>query len=98
MIDKLMEKRGYIKTVETKYGVYYQKDEAQGYTHVVCILNKRSGKHLIQSYEKNMNYTVGLEIDELFILWLKAISMKIKYHWEVNRGASEPICKVTSDD
>ena len=59
MIDKLMKKRGYEKTSEDKYGVYYERKEPQGYTHVACVIAKSSGRHLMQSYDKKVVHVPG---------------------------------------
>lgn len=89
MINKLMEKYGYALIRENKYGVYYLKREPQGYDHVVCVLHKASGKHIMQSYDaevKNgMNEDAGVEIPVLLLMWIKAKWLGVKYHW---RGLS----------
>lgn len=89
MIDKLMKKYGYKKTKENRYGAYYEKREPQGYDHIVCVVRKYNGKHLMQSYDaqtfKVNNYffngTVGVEIPVLLLMWMKAKRMARKYHW-----------------
>ena len=58
---------------EIKYGVEYERYvEKHGYTHKVVILYKKSGKHILQSYDpdlfdekKNGNTCVGLTWYEL---------------------------------
>lgn len=47
MIDKLMAKRGYILYKENEHGAYYEKQEPQNFNHIVCIIRKTSGKHLM---------------------------------------------------
>lgn len=85
MIDKLMAKKGYILSKEDKYGVYYEKQEPQNFKHVVCIIRKASGKHLMQSYDAKVidgrNEVCGVEIPILLLMWIKAKQMKRKYHW-----------------
>lgn len=91
MIDKMMKKYGYQKTRENQYGVYYEKSEKEGYIHVVCVISKRSGNHLMQSYDKAsvkvqgrawpINEVCGVEIPVLLLMWLKAKRLKRKYHW-----------------
>lgn len=89
MLDKLIKKYGYLLVKENKYGVYYEKQEEQGFTHVICILHKTNGKHLMQSYDKevlevNRNYincVCGIEIPLLILMWLKAKVLGIKYKW-----------------
>lgn len=91
MIDKLMKKHGYVLESEDKYGAYYEKIEPQGFTHVVSVIHKQSGNHLMQSYDKQVLYgdgsiglvnsMCGVEISVLLLLWLKAQYLRVKYHW-----------------
>lgn len=89
-IDKKMQKYGYKKVEEDCYDVIYEKIEDQGFTHVVTIVRKSSGKHILQSYDKKvislnghfMNECCGIEIPVLFLMWLKAKKMSRKYHWK----------------
>ncbi len=90
MIDKLIEKYGYKKTEENKYGVYYEKEERQGFFHEIGLAYKESGKHLMFSYDKEvrkinhsyyLNESCGLELPVVFLLWIKAQQMKMKYRW-----------------
>lgn len=89
MIDKLMKKYGYEKTDENRYGAYYKKREPQGYDHIVCVISKARGKHLMQSYDAQVikannafiNETAGVEIPILLLMWLKAKRMARKYRW-----------------
>ena len=89
MIDKLIEKYGYKQTEENQYGVYYEKEEPQHFVHTIGVMHKTSGKHLMFSYDKNvrkignyyLNESCGLELPVVFLLWLKAQQMKLKYHW-----------------
>lgn len=90
MIDKLMQQHGYTKTEENEYGVYYEKKEAQGFIHVVCVVRKKSGNHIMQSYDKEVlkigeRYICegcGVEIPVLLLMWLKAKYLSIKFHWK----------------
>ncbi len=85
MIDKLMKKYGYNLIEENKHGVSYEKQEPQNFTHVVHIGYKVSGKHIMQSYDKEVidgrNEVCGVEIPVLLLMWLKFIKMKFKYNW-----------------
>lgn len=89
MLNKLIRKYGYSLVEENEYGAYYERQEKQGYTHVVCIIGKRSVKHLMQSYDKNVlevngryvNEGCGVEIPLLLILWFKAKYLENKYKW-----------------
>ena len=90
LIDKAMEKHGYTKTKENEYGAHYSKREPQGFDHIVCVLHKASGKHLLQSYDAEVhevdgdfiNCVCGVEIPVLLLMWLKEKHLAIKYHWE----------------
>lgn len=90
MIDKAMKKYGYVKTKEGEYGAFYKKREPQGYDHIVCVVCKESGKHLLQSYDAEvhkvggmyLNSVCGVEIPVLMLMWLKAKYLGIKYHWK----------------
>lgn len=94
MIDKLMKKYGYIKTKENKYGAYYKKREPQNYDHIVCVIHKASGIHIMQSYdaellrvpeiEWSVNASAGVEIPVLLLMWAKAKYLSMKYKWRHN--------------
>lgn len=99
MIDKLMKKYGYTKTSENEYGAYYKKREPQHYDHIVCVIRKASGRHIMQSYDSEVISIpgrswgvcegVGVEIPVLLLMWLKAKYLSIKYRWGNKR------CKMT---
>lgn len=92
LIDRIMKKCGYTKVFETEYGVRYKKCEPQGYDHIVCVIRKENGEHIMQSYDSQvryipdldwvMNECVGVEVPVLLLMWLKAKYLAIKYHWE----------------
>ena len=92
LIDKAMKKYGYTKTEENEYGVYYKKREPQNYDHIVCVICKVSGRHIMQSYDAEVlhvpgrawgvNDGAGVEIPILLLMWLKAKHLAVKYHWE----------------
>ena len=94
MIDKIMKKYGYTKTKENEYGAYYEKRERQGYDHVVCVVCKASGRHIMQSYDKEVlevngdyiNCVAGVEIPVLLLMWLKAKYLGVKYRWRADNG------------
>ena len=89
MINKMIKKYGYSLVNENKFGAYYERQEKQGFTHVICVISKSSGKHLMQSYDKNvlevtgkyLNEGCGVEIPLLLLLWIKAKILGIKYKW-----------------
>lgn len=72
-IDKRFEEIGFIKVSENKYGATYErKDKKHNYTQVLAILNKASGRHIVQSYDKELmdskmigNTCVGLSYYEM---------------------------------
>lgn len=90
MIDKLMKRRGYIKTREDRYGVYYEKREPPNIVKTVCVLKLVSGEIVFQSHDPKVvrlvngeyiNQVFGVEIPVLFLMWLKAHFMRIKNRW-----------------
>jgi hypothetical protein len=89
MIDKLMKKYGYAKTEETEYGAYYKKNEPQNFEHIVCVIRKKSGRHIMQTYDAQVfkvdgdffNISCGVEIPVLLLMWLKAKYLGAKYKW-----------------
>lgn len=89
MINYLMKRKGYNLIIEDKYGVTYEKQEPQNYTHVIDLLHKKSGKNILQSYDKSVlrignkyiNSIAGVEIPILLLMWLKAKKLSIKYGW-----------------
>lgn len=90
MIDRLMKKLGYKKIEEDESGVYYIKKEKQNYDHVVCLLRKNGGEHIMQSYDmkkykimegRYINQVAGVEIPVLLLMYLKAKFMSMKCGW-----------------
>lgn len=50
-IDKKLEAIGFEKISDDKYSVTYKKYiKKYDYTHILAILHKTSGRHIIQSY------------------------------------------------
>ena len=69
-IDEKFNDIGFVKVEETKFGAKYQRKENK-YNYIQCLdlLHKASGKHLIQSYQKDINKDgfnnmIGLSIYE----------------------------------
>ena len=93
LIDKAMKKYGCTKTDEDKYGVHYKKREPQNFDHVVCVICKASGRHIMQSYDAEVhkvngdfvNSVCGVEIPVLLLMWLKATYLSLKYRWRKER-------------
>lgn len=62
-IDKKLAKLGFIKVAEDEYGVAYLregKDKNYSYDHIVALLHKSSGHHIIQSYDPALSDTLGI--------------------------------------
>ena len=97
MIDYLMKKYGYSKEKEDKFGVRYVKTEKQNFEHIVAVLHKASGKHILQSYDAEVlegyneyfNPACGVEIPVLLLMWLKAKKLAFKYRWERRNDATD---------
>lgn len=72
-IDNKFKEIGFIKVSENDYGVTYErKNRNYNYTQVLAILHKASGRHIIQSYDKDLmdskkigNTCVGLSYYEM---------------------------------
>lgn len=69
-IDKKFADIGFIKIKENEYGVQYEREVE--YTQVLHLIHKKNGRHIIQSYDKNLfdtkkvgNTCVGLSIYEM---------------------------------
>ena len=70
--DKFME-IGFVKVKDDKYAATYERyDEDYGYTQVLDIRHKASGRHIVQSYDKELfdeknigNTCVGLTYYEM---------------------------------
>lgn len=82
-IDKKFEDIGFMKISEDEHGVRYERKESEfGYTHVLTILHKKSGNHIVQSYDKDLfdvqdvgNTCVGLTYKELVLIAKKMRQM-----------------------
>lgn len=83
-IDDRIADAGYVKAWENEFGARYERQEAQNYIHVVDIVHKRDGSHIIQSYDKERfdsdlvgNVCVGLTYKEarLFLKKMKQMRM-----------------------
>ena len=78
MINKIMKKYGYELIKENEHGVYYERIEPQGFTHVICGVPKSNGNHIMQSYDKEL-HDIGktLKINE------KHRGMIVKRTWVI---------------
>ena len=85
-IDKQIEKLGFKKVEDNEHIISYErKNEKYNYIQVVDIYHKRSGKHLLFSYDKNLydnkrvgNTCVGLTYTEAKLFLKKMKSKKWK--------------------
>ena len=60
-VDEKLEDIGFIKIREDEYGVAYErKDIEYNYAHRVDIGHKKSGRHLIQSYNPDLSDSAGI--------------------------------------
>ncbi len=86
-IDKEKKKLGFAKILENKFGVEYNKYiEEFDYNHVIIILHKKYGEHIIQSYQRQLNSDgfnncVGMTFKEAKLVIRKYREMKRKYRW-----------------
>lgn len=54
-IDEKLESIGFVKVSEDEYGANFERiNKKYNYTQCVDLLRKASGKHIIQSYDKNL--------------------------------------------
>ena len=60
-IDKKFAPIGFVKVQDDKYGVCYEReDKTYKFTQVLYIGHKKSGRHIIQSYDKDSRDTKGI--------------------------------------
>lgn len=92
MIDKLMRKYGYKKTYENRHGVTYEKyHDRFKYTQLIDICHKANIENIMISYVKEpikgtyINEACGVEIPVLFLCWIKAKQLSIKYKWWIKK-------------
>lgn len=71
-IDDKFAELGFVKIEENCYGVIYERtNEQYNFTQVIHLAHKKNGRHIIQSYDKNLfdnkkigNTCVGLSMYE----------------------------------
>lgn len=69
-IDEKLYDIGFVKMSEDKYGAEYERENTKyGYIQTLSLPHKANGKHLIQSYQKDVNKdgfnnVVGLTVYE----------------------------------
>ena len=60
-IDKRLEMMGFSKKEESRYAVVYEREcKGPAYVQTVCILHKKHGPAILQSYDKNLLDTEGV--------------------------------------
>lgn len=85
--DKLLEKLGFEKIEESKFGVSYRKENKEyNFIQRLDICHKASGNHLFQSYVEGINSDgfnncVGLTYPEMKVAMKKYQELKRKYRW-----------------
>lgn len=87
-VDDKLKDLGFDKMNENDYGATYEKEVSMGgkYCHVISIISKSNGNHLIQSYEKEVNSdkfnnAVGLTYKEAKLAMKKYRQLKRNYKW-----------------
>ena len=59
--DEKLAEIGFTKEKEDKYGcVYKRKDKKYNFTQEVVILHKKSGRHILQSYDPDLGADKGI--------------------------------------
>lgn len=80
-VDNALAKIGFVKVHESNLMVQYEREIPDGYTQCLDICHKKSGKHIIQSYQKDVNKNgfnnaVGLTLQEAELACIKMRRMK----------------------
>lgn len=84
--DKELEKLGFKKVLDVGYIVCFEREEeAYGFTHRLDFYYKNSGKHIVSSYEKNVNSNGFNNAVGLTYLEMKWATRKLK---ELQRSKS----------
>lgn len=91
-VDEKLKDLGFVKVEnENKYGACYMRvfpiNNDDSYVHRLDILHKASGKHIIQSYQEDVNSDgfnnmVGLSYEVTKLAMKKYRQLKRKYKWE----------------
>lgn len=83
-VDQKLRDIGFVKIKEDNYGANYERlDERYGYVQCLSLVHKISGRHLIQSYQQDINQSgfynmVGLTMDEAKLAIKKMKQMGFK--------------------
>ena len=84
-VDEKLAEIGFTKVEEDKYGcIYERKDKKYNFTQKVVISHKKSGRHILQSYDPDLadnngigNTCVGLTGYEMKLFLKKMKRMKM---------------------
>ena len=84
-VDEKLAEIGFVKVEENQYGCSYErKDTKYGYTQKVAVIHKKSGRHILQSYDPDLadnngigNTCVGLTGYEMKLFLKKMKRMKL---------------------
>ena len=86
-IDKKFKEIGFKKSDENKYSVIYKRDNNEyEYTHIIHLIHKQNGKHIVQSYDEKAvigwegNIGIGLTMQEMKLCYqkMKALGWNFK--------------------
>lgn len=92
-IDDKFAEIGFVKIEENKYGCEYErKNEEYNYTQTIHITHKKSGRHIVQSYDRDLmdnknigNTCVGLTGYEMKLIIKKMKQMSIYSGKEISK-------------
>ena len=78
-VDEKFAEIGFVKVNENEYLVHYQRqNDVYNYVHTLCLCHKSSGRHIVQSYDKDLmdaksigNTCVGLSYYEMNLVLKK---------------------------
>lgn len=80
--NRIFDELDFVIGENTPYGVTYVRYNCEyGYTHKVAILHKKSGKHILQSYDADNaeSTNVGLSYKELRLFMKKFRKLRRKW-------------------
>lgn len=86
-IDEKFKEIGFKKSDENKYSVIYKRyNNEYEYTHIIHLMHKQNGKHIVQSYDEKAvigwegNIGIGLTMQEmkLCLRKMKALGWNFK--------------------
>lgn len=79
-IDEKLSDIGFVKEEENQFGARYYRDNSPFGEQIVCLLNKKSGEHMLQSYDPNLfdSKNIGCTSVGLTYTELKLFAKKMK--------------------